>query len=84
MCRMPRYNGHAIRALRQARKLNVSALAAAAGIRQPHMSLIEAGKRQPSDTVATRLAAALGCDDLRAIQTSPGEQPVPVSVEDAA
>lgn len=79
-----RYNGHAIRAIRRRSNLNISALAAAAGIRQPHMSLIEAGKRQPSDDVAMRIAAALGCDDLRAIQCSPGPDPMPVAVEAAA
>jgi transcriptional regulator with XRE-family HTH domain len=72
------FNGFAIRALRRRSNLNVSALAAAAGIRQPHMSLIEAGKRQPSDEVAMRIAAALGCDDLRAIVVTPGPDPIPV------
>ncbi len=79
-----RYNGHSIRALRQARNLNVTALAAAAGIGQPHMSLIEAGKRQPSDDVAMRIAAALGLDDLRAILVMPPAFPVPVIVEAVA
>lgn len=79
-----RFNGHAIRALRRCRNLNVTALAAAAEIKQPHMSLIEAGKRQPSDDVGMRIAAALGCDDLRAILVDPGEAPLPVSVPVAA
>lgn len=77
------YNGHAIRALRRARNLNVSALAAAAEIRQPHMSNIEAGKRQPSDDVAMRLAAALGIDDLRAIVHERLADPIPVVLEEA-
>ena len=79
----PRFNGHAIKALRRARNLNGSALAAAAGIRQPHMSLIEAGKRQPSDDVAMRIAAALGLDDLRAIEYAPGIDFVPVELDEA-
>lgn len=79
-----RYNGFAIKALRQKSRLNVSALAAAVGIRQPHMSLIEAGKRQPSDDVAMRLAAALGLEDLRAILVLPTLDPIPVDVEEAA
>lgn len=79
-----RYNGHAIRALRKVHGgLSVSALAVAAGINQPHMSNIEAGKRQPSDDVAMRIAAALGLDDLRAIQIAPGADPVPVVLEEA-
>lgn len=79
-----RYNGHAIRALRQVHGgLSVSALAVAAGIRQPHMSNIESGVRQPSDEVAMRVAAALGIDDLRAIQANPGDDPVPVVLAEA-
>lgn len=71
-------NGPAIRALRQRSGLNVSALAAAAGIRQPHMSLIEKGDRQPSDDVLLRIAQALQLDDLRAIIAIPGGAPMPV------
>lgn len=81
---MFRYNGFAIRALRQKSRLSVSALAVAAGIRQPHMSNIERGDRQPSDDVAMRIAAALGLDDLRAILVMPTNDPVPVTVEEAA
>lgn len=71
-------NGPAIRALRQKSGLNVSALAVAAGIRQPHMSLIEKGDRQPSDAVLVRIAQSLNLDDLRAIQAAPGDKSVPV------
>lgn len=81
---MFRYNGYAIKALRQKSRLNVSALATAVGIRQPHMSLIEKGSRQPSDEVAMRLAAALGLDDLRAILVMPPAFPIPVDVAEAA
>lgn len=81
---MQQYNGHAIRAIRRVHGgLSVSALAVAAGIKQPHMSLIEGGGRQPSDEVAMRIAAALGLDDLRAIQSAPGADPVPVVAEQA-
>ena len=80
-----RYNGHAIRAIRKAHGgLSVSALAVAAGIKQPHMSNIEAGKREPSDEVAMRIAAALGVEDLRSIESTPGADPVPVHIELAA
>ena len=82
---MLRYNGFAIRVLRQKSRLNVTALATAVGIRQPHMSLIESGDRQPSDEVAMKLAAALGLDDLRPIMMMPSKDcPVPVVVEEAA
>lgn len=77
-------NGPAVRALRQRSGLNVSALAVAAGIRQPHMSLIEKGDRQPSDAVLVRIAQALHLDDLRAICALPGGEPISVPAPDAA
>lgn len=76
------YNGYAVRALRKLIGLNVSELAGRAGIRQPHMSLIEQGKRQPSDDVAMRIAIALGLDDLRAIVLNPGPDHVAVWLEE--
>lgn len=77
-------NGHAIRALREAKRLTVTSLAREAGIKQPHLSLIEKGDRNPSDEVATRLAWVLGLDDLRAIQRNPGEHWVAVGEKGAA
>lgn len=71
-------NGAAIQALRKARRLTVTAAAQAAGIKQPHLSLIEAGKRNPSDEVAMRLAWVLGLEDLRAILANPGKDFIPV------
>jgi transcriptional regulator with XRE-family HTH domain len=73
-----RYNGHAIRAIRRAHGLSVSELAKDSGIRQPHMSLIEAGKRQPSDPVAYAVARRIGVDDLRAISYEDVPDPIPV------
>ena len=69
------YNRHAIKALRRARHLNQTALAAAVGCSQGALSNIEAGRDMPSDDLALRIAAALGLDDLRAIRINPGETP---------
>jgi DNA-binding XRE family transcriptional regulator len=55
------------------RNMSVSALAKAVGIGQPHMTLIEKGKRQPSDEVAVKIAQVLGIVDLRAIERNPGD-----------
>jgi transcriptional regulator with XRE-family HTH domain len=74
-----RYNGHAIRWGRKLNGLSVSELANRAGIKQPHMSLIEAGKRQPSEEVGLRIARLLGADDLRSILWAPGPDPIPVT-----
>ncbi len=52
--------------------MSQSALAAAAGIRQPHLSLIEAGKRQADDEVIVKLARALRVE-LPAILADPNE-----------
>lgn len=72
-------NGHAIRALRVAKRLTVTSLAREAGIKQPHLSLIEKGDRNPSEDVAHRIAWVLGLDDLRAIQRDPGAEWLAVS-----
>lgn len=77
------YNGMAIRALRVATRRTVSGTAKDADIGQPHLSLIEAGKRQPSDAVAMRLAWVLGLDDLRAILVNPTIEPIPVHAPEA-
>jgi len=71
-------NGAAVQAFRKARRLTVTAAAQAAGIKQPHLSLIESGKRNPSDEVAMRLAWVLGLEDLRAILANPGPEWIPV------
>jgi transcriptional regulator with XRE-family HTH domain len=52
-------NRHALRIIRERSGLSVSALAADAGVSQPHLSNIESGRRQASPEVARRLAAAL-------------------------
>lgn len=53
-------NRYALRALREAKGLTVSWSASAAGINQPHLSNIEAGRRQASDDVIDALATVLG------------------------
>jgi transcriptional regulator with XRE-family HTH domain len=67
-----RWHGPAIREIRRARHLSVTALAVAVGVKQPHMTLIELGKRSPSDDLALHIAQVLGITDLRAIQVDPG------------
>ena len=52
--------GKAIKIVRQAKGLRLAALAKAAGISLPFLSLIEAEERQPSLAVLRRLAASLG------------------------
>ena len=52
-------NRHALNVIRTRSGLSVSALAEAAGISQPHLSNLEAGKRQASEQAITRLAEAL-------------------------
>lgn len=73
-----RYNGVAIRALRQKSFLNRSAFATAVGIGTPHLSNIEAGRRQPSDELALKMAAVLGQEDLRAIVGEIPNDKIPV------
>lgn len=51
-----------VRVYREWRSLTARALATAAGVSAGHLSDIEAGRRQPSDDVRTRLAEALGVD----------------------
>lgn len=53
--------GDRIKRLRDGRGLTQSALAALAGIKQPHLSQIESGVRQdPQGSVLAALARALG------------------------
>lgn len=63
-------NPAALRAIRERSGLSVTALADAAGIKQAHLSNIEAGRRRASPEVAKALAAALKVD-LVAILSSP-------------
>lgn len=65
-----RLNTSALRALRERSGMTVTALAAAAGIKQSHLSNIEAGRRNASPEVAVALASAL-CVDLPAILSDP-------------
>jgi DNA-binding XRE family transcriptional regulator len=52
-------NRHALRAIRERSGLSRTALAQRAGISQPHLSNLELGRRQASEQVVVRLAAAL-------------------------
>lgn len=52
-------NTAALRVIRERSGLSVTALAEAAGIKQAHLSNIEAGRRKGSPEVVTALAAAL-------------------------
>lgn len=63
-------NRHALRALRERSGISVTALAEAAGIKQAHLSNIEAGRRRASAEVVIALAKALKVD-LLAIVADP-------------
>lgn len=63
-------NPAALRAIRERSGLSVTALADAAGIKQAHLSNIEAGRRRASPEVTKALAAALKID-LVAILATP-------------
>lgn len=52
-------NRYALRAIRLQNRQSVSSLARSAGIEQPHLSNIEAGRRRPSPSVIASLADAL-------------------------
>jgi transcriptional regulator with XRE-family HTH domain len=54
-----RINPHALRAIRERSGLTTTALAEAAGIKQSHLSNIEAGRRQASPELVLALAKAL-------------------------
>jgi transcriptional regulator with XRE-family HTH domain len=66
-------NRHAVRALRERSGLTVTALAESAGIKQAHLSNIEAGRRKASPEVVIALAKALKVD-LLAIVAEPGTE----------
>jgi transcriptional regulator with XRE-family HTH domain len=63
-------NTAALRVIRERSGLSVTALAMAAGIKQSHLSNIEAGRRRASAEVAVALAQALKVD-LLAIVADP-------------
>jgi transcriptional regulator with XRE-family HTH domain len=63
-------NPAALRAIRERSGLSVTALAALAGIKQSHLSNIEAGRRRASAEVGVALARALKID-LLAIVADP-------------
>lgn len=65
-----RCNPAALRAIRERSGLTVSALAEAAGIKQAHLSNVEAGRRNASPEVVVALAKALKVD-LPAILADP-------------
>lgn len=70
-----RLNHVALRALRERSGLTVTALADAAGIKQSHLSNIEAGRRNPSPDVAVAIARALKVDVV-AILADPAAEAV--------
>lgn len=63
-------NPSALRAIRERSGLSITALADLAGIKQAHLSNIEAGRRRPSPEVAKALASALKVE-LLAILADP-------------
>ena len=52
--------GHALRVCRLAKKLSLDALAEAAGLSQSYLSMIEAGKREPTIPTLEKISSALG------------------------
>jgi len=63
-------NTHALKAIRERSGLTVTALAESAGIKQAHLSNIEAGRRSASPTVIVALARSLKVE-LPAILNNP-------------
>ena len=59
-----------LREFRKAKAMTQTQLAAAAGVTQQALSAIETGKAQPSMATAKRLAAALGCEWWRLMESS--------------
>ena len=55
-----RTNGASLAAIRKALGTRQGALAAAAGISGPYLSMVEKGIRQPEPEITARLAAELG------------------------
>lgn len=71
-----RINGASLRVIRERTGLSVTALAdrvSAGGVslQQPHLSNIEAGRRNPSPEVAVALAAALEVELAAILLTGP-------------
>jgi|GEM_PF-1591550 len=71
-------NGVALRTIRERSGMSLSALAASAGIKHPHLSNIEAGRRNASPELAQALARALKVE-LLAILADPTSDEVKVS-----
>ncbi len=65
-------NPSALRAIRERSGLSVTALAELSGIKQSHLSNIEAGRRRASAEVSVALAGALKVD-LLAILAAPSK-----------
>lgn len=79
------YNGGAITGFRESRHLNRTNFAAAVGISTPHLSNIEADRRQPSETLANKMCIVLGLRDMRwIIREKLDAEIVPVWPEDEA
>lgn len=73
-----RLHAKALREIRSRSGMSVTSLARAAGIKQSHLSNIEAGRRQASDEVIVALARALKVE-LPAILAEPPPSPAPPS-----
>lgn len=61
---------YALRTIRERSGMSVTLLAERAGIKQAHLSNIEAGRRKASEELIVALASALKCD-LPSILRSP-------------
>ena len=70
-------NRHALRIIRERSGLTLSQLARAAGVSQPHLSNVEAGRRRPSPGLLGRLA-----HELRVPVVALLSAPVPLPDED--
>jgi transcriptional regulator with XRE-family HTH domain len=73
-------NGEAVRAIRTALGIKLSTFAADIGITRQYARQLEAGDRQPSDTVQRKVAERLGVS-LDAVTRF---MPAPVDIDDPA
>lgn len=64
-------NPAALRTIRERSGLSVTALATGAGIKQAHLSNIEAGRRNPSEDVTLALARELKVELLAILMDAP-------------
>lgn len=64
-------NRHALKVIRERSGLSITALAEAATMSQPHLTNLEAGKRQASPEAITKLADALKVPVVALIDSEP-------------